>query len=288
MSEEQKKTQPDPTFGVKVPQELKDKAQRMVKESGLTGKEWLETVITMLEMQSLKEGKAVDYQKDLSELEIHTNRINHLVANMITRATHEKEAVLQQIEGIKASKDEIIARFQTELSEVKGQIEGYKQQAEQADKSLVEAAKQAQQLQETNNNNKALIVEYKEKIDTLTGLVNEYKEYREQNRGLMSRIVELEQDNNQRLTQVNGLIDELTRDKEQYGVNLAQIEQRHKEALDRLQERLEVAKERELLEVRTSYQEKLHHANEAYTAKIQALYEEINGLRKTHENKDNI
>jgi DNA repair exonuclease SbcCD ATPase subunit len=275
----------DVTFGVKVSEETKEKVQQMVEVSGMKSKEWFETLVSLYEMEQLKQG-AIDFSKDLSELEIHTNRINQLVANMVTRAAHEKEAVLQQIEEIKASKDEVIQTYQKEFSEVKGQIDGYKQQAVQTEKAYAEAAKHVQQLEETNENNKALIGEYKEKIDTLSSLVNEYKEYRDQNRGLMSRIVELEQDKNERLTEVSGLTNELSRVKEKYEVNLTQAEERHKEALERLQERLEVARERELLGVRTQYQEKLQQANEEYTAKIQLLYDEINELRKRQNNKE--
>jgi DNA repair exonuclease SbcCD ATPase subunit len=217
----------DVTFGVKVTEEIKEKVQQMVEASGMKSKEWFETLVSLYEMEQLKQG-AIDFSKDLSELEIHTNRINQLVANMVTRATHEKEAVLQQIEGIKTSKDEVIQTYQNELSEVKGQIEGYRQQAEQTDKAYTEAAKHVQQLEETNENNKALIGEYKEKIDTLSSLVNEYKEYRDQNRGLMSRIVELEQGKNERLTEVSGLTNELSRVREKYEVNLTQAEERHK------------------------------------------------------------
>jgi hypothetical protein len=49
---------------------------------------------------------------------------------------------------------------------------------------------------------------------------------------------------------------------------LHQYEERHREALERLSERKDVEKERELIALRTEYQAKLEKANEESTTKI--------------------
>ncbi|WP_134704932.1 hypothetical protein [Ammoniphilus sp. YIM 78166] len=146
----------DVTFGVKVSPETKERVSAMIESSGLKGKEWFETLLSLYEMQQLKEGTK-DFAKDLSELEIHTNRIVQLVGNMVTRATHEKEAVLQQMETVKTSRDEIITGYQQELSEVKKQIEVFSLQAQDADRAKEEAEKHVQQLEEAAQNNRDLI-----------------------------------------------------------------------------------------------------------------------------------
>lgn len=274
----------DVTFGVKVSQEVKEKVNQIIEASGMKSKEWFETVLMLYEMEQLKQGSK-DFSKDLSELEIHTNRIVQLVGNMVTRATHEKERILQQIEGVKASKDEIILGYQQELSEIKEQIKGYVQQADQAEKNLFEATKHALQLEETNENNKALIGEYKDKIDTLTGLVNEYKGYSSENKELKQRSNELEQQNAELLTKINRLNNDVSVIRELNKTNLAQAEERHNVELERLTERLGIEKERELLQIRTEFQDRMQKANEDYTAKLQALYEEMNELRKSYASK---
>ncbi|MGM0715028.1 hypothetical protein ACWKW1_25320 [Brevibacillus parabrevis] len=64
---------------------------------------------------------------------------------------------------------------------------------------------------------------------------------------------------------------------------LRQAQERHQAELERIVEKKDVEKERELLHLRTEFQDKLQIANEESTTKIQALYERIEQIRKEHE-----
>jgi hypothetical protein len=61
----------DTTISFKIEEDLRDKAQNLIKSSGMTGKEWFQRAVAMVELQSVKEG-ATDYASDLSEMEVHT------------------------------------------------------------------------------------------------------------------------------------------------------------------------------------------------------------------------
>lgn len=265
----------DVTIGVKVSEETKEKVTAMIEASGLNSKEWFESLLSLYHMEQLKQG-TVDYAKDLGELEIHTNRIVHLVGNMVQRATHEKEAVQQQLDGIKASKDEIISSYQLELAETKKQMQQYADQAKQATKEREVMDKHIRQLEEAAEHHRDLIGQYKEKIDTLTGLVNEYKGYSEENKALQSQIRSLQQQAQEQASQLA-----------QYDKDIAtavdrmqKLEAKHKDEMERQAEWLTVVKEREVLQLRGEFQERIARLSEDYTAKIQALYAEINELRK--------
>lgn len=276
----------DVTFGVKVSPEVKERVSAMIEASGLKSKEWFESLLSLYEMQRLKEG-TVDFAKDLSELEIHTNRIVQLVGNMVTRATHEKEAVLQQIEGIKASRDEVIIGYQQELAEVKGQIQQYREQAEDSAKVKNEAEKRVIQLQEAAENHRDLIGQYKEKIDTLSGLVAEYRAHSEERHQLKETVQALGRQVEEQTAELVKHDKSLAMIEEKYSSQITEMSTRHKEELTRLTERLEFEKERALLQLRTEYEGRIAKLREERADRIEALQAEINELRKpTQHPKD--
>ncbi|MDQ0913742.1 DNA-binding protein H-NS, partial [Paenibacillus sp. V4I5] len=61
---------------------------------------------------------------------------------------------------------------------------------------------------------------------------------------------------------------------------LTEAEERHKEALERLSERKDMEKERELLAIRTEYQAKLEKEREDATGKLREQYEQRDLLRE--------
>lgn len=268
----------DSTFGVKVSEETKEKVSRMIEASGMTSKEWFESVLRLVEVQQLKE-EAKDFSKDLSELEVHTNRINQLVANMVQRAVHEKEDVERKIEEIKASKDNVILGLQKENGLLQERLEQMKEEYQRAQDEREEAFRQRNQLQEAVESHRALMAEYKEKIDTLSGLVAEYQSAAQEGQALREENRSLQQALAQAKKEIERVTAEAQRAREalenKHAETLAQLQEKHKLELERLAERKEIEKERELLRVRAELQDKQQKMIEAYTQKIESLYEEL-------------
>ncbi|MGF9826293.1 hypothetical protein ABE442_11445, partial [Brevibacillus agri] len=76
------------TKGFKMTDELKNRINSTIEAAGMTDKDWIEAVTNLWVMQDMKNGMP-DFQKDISELELHTNRINELVMNMIQRSHYK-------------------------------------------------------------------------------------------------------------------------------------------------------------------------------------------------------
>lgn len=115
-----------------------------------------------------------------------------------------------------------------------------------------------------------LIVEQRgQGIAMLSGIVNEYKEAVEENRELtlkVSELTSLTEKQGARVTALEGDVKAL----ESRGVEqLKQHQEKHVAEQERLVERKDVEKERELLALHTEYQTKLEKANEDATAKLQ-------------------
>src|SRR5690606_31651445 len=99
-----------------------------------------------------------------------------------------------------------------------------------------------------------LVEEYRQRIDTLTGLVNEYKAAAAENGELkteVSKLTGLVEKEERRAAQLEQDLKAAQELKEE---SLRQQEERHKEALERLVERRDVEKERELLQLRSEFQ----------------------------------
>ncbi|MCY9512122.1 hypothetical protein M5W68_21665 [Paenibacillus larvae] len=146
-----------------------------------------------------------------------------------------------------------------------------------------EAERLVRQMEEASENNKLLIQEYKEKNDTLTGLVNDFRQGYEESKSckrevnlLTQHITKLQEELNKEKENVKSL-DEIRKEA------LRQAEERHQAEIGRIVEKKEVEKERELLQIRTEFQDKLQKSNEESTIKIQSFYERIEQLRKEHE-----
>lgn len=265
-----------------VSEELKQRIESTIEASGMQQKEWIEAVTNLWIMQDMKQGLP-DYQKDISELELHTNRINQLVMNMIQRSAFEKGEIERQVEEIKTAKNQIIEGYQVELSDLKKHLQAFEEEALRHKQMKEDAERHVRQLEEAGDNNKLLIQEYKEKNDTLTGLVNQFRQGYEDSQTLKIQISEM----SQQMKKIESELQEeqqTIKDMEEIRKEqLHQQEERHKTEMERIVERKDVEKERELLQVRTEFQDKLQKANEESTAKIQGLYERIEQVRREYE-----
>lgn len=268
----------------KVSPDLKEKLETLFAESGLETQEaFLDHVATLYEMQRLKEGGAIGYKKQLDELEYHTRRSVELFLGMIETENAERLQLNQQHEETLAARASTILVQEQEISELRKET---KQQADEIGRILKEnevQTKQAEQLAEISRKDNLLVEEYRKRIDTLSGLVNEYKAASDENKDLKAQLAEGTRLTQQQAAQIAELQQDAKDLEELSHERIRAQEVRHKEEMERLAERKDVEKERELLQLRTEYQGKLEKANEETTAKLRELYEQMNQMRREHE-----
>lgn len=111
----------DKTFGVKVSEEMYEKAKAVIESSGVSSKDWFEKAVALYELNSIKQGSS-DYTQDLSELEHHTTRMYELIVNMIQRSVYLKDHAVKDISDKLESKEAIILEFQQQLAQLKEEI----------------------------------------------------------------------------------------------------------------------------------------------------------------------
>lgn len=173
----------DKTFGVKVSEDIYNRAQKSIEKSGDMSKVWFEKVLAIAELNELKVG-STDFTSDLTELEVHTSRIYELVVNMVNRSTHLKESATKELIEKIDSKDATILTLQQELQKVTGDNKLLTSDYNSMVEKQEIAKNEIEQYKKNIENTQSLIQEYKDKIDTLSTLVTKYQGFEEENRVL--------------------------------------------------------------------------------------------------------
>lgn len=163
----------DVTFGVKVPEEMKNELSLMMKEHTLSGKEFMSMLLASYKLDQAKdEGKM--YESDIMELQNLVKRIQGIFFNMVEKSKmnqkEEQEALEKVIEAQKAEKEELLLKkdeLEKALAEAKvKEAEHYKK--EEALVKEVEAAQRETKLQKVQlENNLLLHKKFEEEVTTL-------------------------------------------------------------------------------------------------------------------------
>lgn len=287
----------DKTFGVKVSDELNEKVRNMIEASGDSAKEWFEKAVALAEINSIKQG-ATDYKQDLTELEMHTARIYELVSNMVQRSIYLKDEATRELTEKLDQREAVIGEYQAKAKAAEAAHKASVELLNEVTQEKEDQETAIHELRATNDNNKSLIGEYKEKIDTLSGLVSKYQGYAEENSQLKEQFAQETErlqsqhreaiiQNDDRQDEINRLTSELQSTKVAHETEVARLEEKSTDNLDRLAEKKDFEKERALLALERDYQSRMAKAREEHHAKIESMYEEINELRKALQSQPN-
>ncbi|MFB6800486.1 hypothetical protein ACFCVU_04600, partial [Peribacillus butanolivorans] len=203
----------DKTFDVKISDDLHNKVMRMINSSGVTSKEWFEKAVVLTEIHGLNiavgdhneyfselevhttrihelvanmikrevylkeelatknediasiatslennNNEIAELQKQIDEMRT-TNVNNYSLNGVLSRLVAEQEIQLKDLKEVISTKEKVIVSFAESL--------------ENSTKENAELHKQVDAMKVTNKNNQSLIGEYKDKINSLSGLAVE-------------------------------------------------------------------------------------------------------------------
>lgn len=257
----------DKVFGFKVTKEFYDRLKVLIENSGGTAKDWIEKAANIVELQTVKIGSA-EYTQDLNELEVHTQRIYELITNMIQRSIYMRDQALKEVTDKLEQKESAISEYQARLARAADDAQLadiYTKELTNANDSLL---KQLDELRSSNETKDELNKEYKERIDTLSGLVNEYKGYRD----------EIEDIQASRAHDVKALQEQIKQQEDElYGLKqqIQTLTADHSMEIEKLTGEKDIEREKSLAAVERQYQAKLEKANNEYAAKIIELQEKL-------------
>lgn len=283
----------DKTFGVKVSEEMYEKAKMVIESSGVSSKDWFEKAVALYELNSIKQGSS-DYTQDLSELEHHTTRMYELIVNMIQRSVYLKDHAVKDISDKLESKEAIISDFQHQFLQFKEEITLKNNTVIALQEKEKEFKEKLKANETTLENNQALIAEYKEKNDKLSGLVAKYQAYAEENEALKTAFAAekdaLVQQLNEQQQVSFDKIRQFEQSQQQANERVRELETAlenaqlsHTRELEIMQERKDLEREKALVEVERTYQAKLQAQNDKYNDKIAEMHAENERIRQNYE-----
>ena len=200
----EEKLMADVTFGVKVPEEMKNELSLLMKEHALSGKEFMSMLLASYKLDQAKD-EAQLYESDIVELQSLVKRIQSIFLNMTEKSKFmlkEEQEVLEKVIAAQQEEKESLLiekealEKEVEQAKVK-ELEGQKR--EEALRKEIEKINNEAQLQKKQLENNLLlhkkfeeeVCQLKERISTLERLEIEINERNQENTKLKTRNDEL-------------------------------------------------------------------------------------------------
>jgi hypothetical protein len=270
----------------RLSQDTKDKLQKQLKELGLTQEQYFNKVVQIMELENVKQNNFLNANTTVIE-----NNLNAILNafiniadssnNLISNKDIELEELQTKYKDMLLNKENSITQLIQELQGVYTDLSVLQQESikhkEELENIKLETKKQLEMLQGQVIDKNNLIVEYKAKIDTLSGLVTEYTEYKEQNKTLTKEILNKDKE----LNILNANLDNANKELEKNNKVMEQDQEQHKKDLDTLKDKLEFVKNKEILVLKQEQQAQLQEQQEKYNNKIQELLNKLENKPKT-------
>jgi len=256
----------DVTWSVRMPEDMKEKMSALINESGLNSKDFMAQVIQAYELKTSKDIQPV-LEADIDELAQLTARIHSIFINVCERTTNIQKQKDDEFDLKLEEKQKAIAMCNVRIKMYEDKLMKAQDDIKDMERRFDDVCEQRANLNSVCESNMALIQEYKEKNDTLTGLLSEYKEYKTIIEKLQDEL-EAEKNNRQDLqmkllesgNEITQLKTQLTSTKRAFEIELKQK-----------LELSEIQKDKEVLQVRKESQQALGSAQKEYAEKTKEL-----------------
>lgn len=302
------------TWSAKIEEEQKEKLQYLIDESGLSSKDFLESLISIYELNKSKV-HVKEISEDITEVQQLTLRMTNIFINVAERIESIKAfAEADKIRSLE-EKQNIISALTEKVTILTEKIKGAEEEKEQAlkDNERINSEmvnlkntyeKDVNQYTEVNHNNQQLIVEYREKIDNLSSLVSEFQDKAKQNAELQQQLLtsdnelkeirrtleslkEVENKNSILSEQVKTLEDELN-NKNNHITELQRSFDDIQRKFEGDKEKLELDAEKKLIKAEKTYNDSLQKIQEDYNKKLFEFLSEFNSPANSGTKKSKV
>lgn len=273
----------DVTFGVKVSEEMKIELSDIMKNTDLSGKEFMNMLLTAYKLESNKKQQNF-YAQDIEELQRLLNRIQGIYLNLGQKTEFIIEERLQDGQNI-------IEEKESQLTELLGKIETLEKTLEDKEKMLEESKKNIDEMNKNHlgvinelddskkqlKNNQLLYDKYESEIKQLQQTIERFKR-------LELEIEERNQENQKLKTRNDEMASEmwfLQRDMDKLKEELAGVILKSEEDQDKIKKNYELELKNQLLEQKLEFNAQINLLKESnfnsqqnYAKKMQDYLEE--------------
>ena len=270
----------DVTWGVKVPEELRDQISAFMKESGMQGKDFMQQLINLYVVEQTKDS-IPEVAEDLKELQSLTQRINDIYLNIGYRIDNLVKSKDNEMIKELSKKDKIIEDLQGKNEDKNIQYNNLMDIYSNVVNSEYELKEQVNQLIGNLDDIKALNDEYKDKINTLANIIDEYKSYKTENDELKIEINKLTNKTEKLYSEINtknANIKDLNIENQNLSIS-------HEKEINGIKKELELEKEKIVLELKKEYQNTINKLQEDYNKKVKEYQNRLDIQQKNYNSK---
>ena len=265
------------TWGVKVSDDVREKLKNALDNSGLQGKDFMESLVSLYEAHILKDSQPIVAQ-EMGELEALTRRIMSMYVGLGERVKTLVDDKERQHQSAQEQDKETIRLLH-------GKIQELEEEKKDARETCVKLQQEADDLQkhkvnlehdyitkvngltELQNSNRALIEEYKEKNDNLTGLIGEYKHYKDTMQAMKAEAEVREKE----VGELQSKLDSTQHEIDALNAAMLAAEEKHRADRESLQDRLALDSEKHILKLEKEYQEHIQQVRDEYNQHVRDL-----------------
>ena len=281
---------PDVTFGVKVPEEMKNELSDLMKDTTLTGKEFMSLLLSSYKLEKNKRSETFT-SSEIEELQRLLQRIQNLYLNINERTNLVVASELQlkedEIKKIKATEDalkeeikkltEIIEENKVVIKEERENVRGKMKVIEKLEQTLKETNQQFQQARTLNEQYEINSSGLKTRILELEQFEVEIDTYKEELQKMQSKNDELASD-----------FWFLQRENEHLKNEQTRLVAQHEQQIATLKAQYDLELKNSLLEQKLSFNAKIDLLKEAHYTQLQSQSNQFQELivGKTHTRKE--
>lgn len=273
-------------------EELKEKLAALIEDAGMSSKDFMTDLVQGYELHKAKEAVPI-LGADIDELQTLTNRINAVFLNITERVNTLMASKNEQFQEKINQKDEAIEVLleksrQMEIEKINfaDEQEGLQKLNQKLNDDLAKLEKdlnaKTEQFAAANESSKALIEEYRSKIDTLSGLLDEYKAAKEERDVLQDNlnrerktVEELESGNREKDRQIQRMDEELKEAQAKHDLELKEADKKRSFEMERMAGQEELAREKAVLALEKHHQAEKKQMQDEYSIKVRELLERL-------------
>lgn len=171
----------DVTFGVKVTEEMKNELTEVMKNTQLSGKEFMGLLLSAYKIEKSKEDENI-LGSDIKELQRLLGRVQNLYLNISERAQiyvedrlKEQDAVYQEAEVAYEKLVETLSERETHLKKVQEEVKRYEKLLKESKENEKDLENKLMDSQKQLKNNQLLYEKYEKEIEDLKERIETYK-----------------------------------------------------------------------------------------------------------------
>ena len=281
----------DVTFGVKVPEEMKNELSELMKDSSLSGKEFMGLLLASYKLEKGKKENNI-FENDLGELQTLLKRVQSIYIHMIEKSqlNHQEQIndVKEEIEVHLREKEVLIEnhhKVEADLEINKQKLSKYMIEIEKLKQELESSHHSKEQLHQQLSNHLLLHTKFEEEISNL-------KSQLEDSKRLEIEIEERNEENSKLKNRNDELASEiwfLQREIEKLKEEKIQLENQTKSEIMQINDKHELQLKNSLLEQKLNFKEEIAYLKEeiskAHQAHQELEYQYSNKMKAMHKHK---